>query len=83
MKLPFSMFKKYCCAVVVGLVSLTVPELRAQIVAPSTFTTAITVQGEELGAEFDDWAGAGIPVAAIDPVDNPSFIDIQCRSGCQ
>ena len=76
MKLPFSMFKKYCCAVVVGLVSLTVPELRAQIVAPSTFTTAITVQGEELGAEFDDWAGAGIPVAAIDPVDNPGFIDI-------
>lgn len=36
--------------------------------APSTFTTAVQVQGELEGTEFDDWAG--VPVAYADPQDN-------------
>jgi hypothetical protein len=50
--------------------------LQAQVVAPSTYTTAITVQGEPLGTEFADWAGSGIPVADMDPADNPGFVDL-------
>lgn len=46
------------------------------VVAPSTYTTAIQVQGEAEGTEFDDWASAGIPVASTDPLDNPGSIDI-------
>lgn len=76
MKLPSLVSRPYCCAIVVGFLSLPVAEMQAQIVVPSTFTTAITVQGEELGTEFDDWAGSGIPIAASDPVDNPGFVDI-------
>lgn len=48
------------------------------VVAPSTFTTAIQVQGEDPGTEFDGWAG--IPIAYTDNggvEDNPGgFIDI-------
>lgn len=48
------------------------------VVAPSTFSTAIQVQGEAAGTEFDDWAG--IPIAFTDNgglADNPGgFIDI-------
>lgn len=48
------------------------------VVAPSTFTNAIQVQGEDPGTEFDDWVG--IPIAYTDNAgleDNPGgFIDI-------
>jgi hypothetical protein len=46
----------------------------AQVIAPSTYTTSIQVQGEPAGMEFDDWAG--IPVADMDPLDNPGDIDL-------
>ena len=46
------------------------------VVVPSTFTTAIQVQGEPVGTEFDDWASSGIPIATTDPADNTGFIDI-------
>ena len=49
---------------------------QAQVVAPSTYTTAIHVQGEAAGTEFDDWAASGIPVVDMDPVDNPGELDI-------
>ncbi len=48
------------------------------VVAPSTFSNTIQVQGEVAGTEFDDWAG--IPIAYTDNggvADNPGgFIDI-------
>lgn len=48
------------------------------VVAPSTFSSTIQVQGEAPGTEFDDWAG--IPIAFTDNggvADNPGgFIDI-------
>ncbi len=47
-----------------------------QVVAPSFYTTSITVQGEPEGTEFDDWAASGIPIATSDPADNVGFIDI-------
>ena len=52
---------------------------RAQVVAPSVYTTAIQVQGEAAGTEFADWAASGIPVVDMDPADNPAarrLIDI-------
>jgi hypothetical protein len=60
-----------------GLMALAAAA-RGQVVAPSVYTTAIQVQGEPLGTEFDDWAGSGIPVVDMDPADNPggSFIDL-------
>jgi hypothetical protein len=52
----------------------------AQVVAPSFYSTQIHVQGEAAGTEFDDWTAAGVPVADMDPVDNPGgdppFIDL-------
>jgi hypothetical protein len=48
----------------------------AQVVAPSTYTTSIHVQGEVAGTEYDDWAASGIPVITMDPVDNPGDLDI-------
>lgn len=60
-----------------GLIAISVRDAQG-VVAPSTFTTAIQVQGEEPGTEFDDWAG--IPIAYTDNggvEDNPGgFIDI-------
>jgi hypothetical protein len=56
--------------------ALSIRFASAQVVAPSTFTTAIMVQGEAPGTEFDDWAAAGIPIATTDPVDNPGLVDI-------
>ncbi|NOZ38901.1 MAG: PEP-CTERM sorting domain-containing protein [Planctomycetes bacterium] len=53
-----------------------VNSLLAQVTAPSTFTTAIQVQGEDLGTEFDDWNASGISVVDADPADNPGFLDI-------
>ena len=48
------------------------------VVAPSTFSSTIQVQGEAAGTEFNDWAG--IPIAFTDNggvADNPGgFIDI-------
>jgi len=67
-----------CLALIgaMGTVPTACKPALALIVAPSTYTNAITVQGEAEGTEFDDWASSGIPVAATDPVDNPGFIDI-------
>ncbi|QDT71384.1 hypothetical protein [Lacipirellula limnantheis] len=48
----------------------------AQVVAPSTFTTAIHVQGEAAGTEYADWAASGIPIVDMDPADNVGDIDI-------
>ena len=50
--------------------------LSAQVVAPSTYTTAITVQTEPAGTEFADWAASGVPVVDMDPADNPGFVDL-------
>jgi hypothetical protein len=65
---------------VVGLCVLPPTVAPAQVVAPSVYTTAIQVQGEAAGTEFDDWAASGITIADMDPVDNPGgsppFIDI-------
>lgn len=48
----------------------------AQVIAPSFYTTAITVQGEAPGTEFDDWASSGITVVDMDPADNLGDVDI-------
>jgi hypothetical protein len=65
-------------AAAAGLFTLASTVARAQVVAPSTYTTTIQVQGEAPGTEFADWAG--IPIVDMDPVDNaggtPPFIDI-------
>lgn len=53
-----------------------IEEAAAQIVAPSTWTTEIQVQGEDAGAEFNDWAEVSIPLAVADPSDNLPGIDI-------
>jgi hypothetical protein len=57
--------------VVAGLCVLAPAAVRAQVTAPSVYTTAIQVQGETLGTEFDDWASSGITVADMDALDNP------------
>jgi hypothetical protein len=61
---------------VIFLLSLVTTPATAQIVAPSTYTTAITVQGEVAGEEFADWAGSGITVIDADPADNFGDLDI-------
>jgi hypothetical protein len=58
-----------CCA-------YSVERATAQIVAPSTYTTAIQVQGEPAGMEYADWDAAGIPVIVMDPADNPGDLDV-------
>ena len=58
------------------LVGLASSASWAQVIAPSTYTTAIHVQGETAGAEYDDWAASGIPIVDMDPVDNPGEVDI-------
>ncbi|MCA9235081.1 MAG: PEP-CTERM sorting domain-containing protein [Planctomycetales bacterium] len=60
-----------------AIVATAMPALRtaAQVVAPSFYTTGITVQGEEPGTEFDDWSAAGVPIALTDAEDNPFDID--------
>lgn len=64
-------------ALLVGLNPSSGPEAQG-VVAPSTFSTVIQVQGEDPGTEFDDWAA--IPIAYTDnggAADNPGgFIDI-------
>jgi hypothetical protein len=72
---------RFCVAVLCAAGSAISSPLSAQVTAPSTYTTAIQVQGEPLGEEFNDWAAAGIPVVDMDPADNPGgspdpFIDI-------
>lgn len=62
------------------LTVLLAARVEAQVTAPTTLATGIQVQGELPGTEFDDWAG--VPVAYLDPADNPgefdgrSFVDI-------
>jgi hypothetical protein len=58
-------------AAAAGLGALAATAVRAQVVAPSVYTTAIQVQGETAGTEFDDWTSSGITVADMDPLDNP------------
>ena len=72
-----SRFSDLCLngTLVLGLAVICVGSAQA-VVAPSTFTTAIQVQGEAEGTEFDDWASSGIPIATTDPADNGSLIDI-------
>ena len=53
-----------------ALVGPFVCTVHAQIVAPSVYTTAIQVTGEDPGTEFDDWATSGIPIALADTEDN-------------
>jgi hypothetical protein len=62
--------------VAVGAVSGLIVSTAHAVVVPSTFTTAIQVQGEPVGTEFNDWASSGIPIATTDPADNTGFIDI-------
>lgn len=47
----------------------------AQLIAPSFYATAIQVQGETPGTEFDDWTNSGITVIDMDPLDNPGDVD--------
>jgi len=47
----------------------------AQLIAPSFYATAIQVQGEAPGTEFDDWTNSGITVIDMDPLDNPGDVD--------
>jgi hypothetical protein len=61
----------FCAAAI-----LTAAPAAAQVVAPSVYTTAITVQTEPLGTEFADWASSGITVVDMDPADNPGFVDL-------
>jgi hypothetical protein len=72
--------RRLIVAAAVGLLALVPIAARAQVVAPSFYSSAIQVQGELAGTEFDDWAAAGVPVADMDPVDNPGgsppFVDI-------
>ncbi|HEX6963031.1 MAG TPA: PEP-CTERM sorting domain-containing protein [Lacipirellula sp.] len=56
------------------LTSVVAATARAQVFAPSTYSTNIQVQAEPEGTEFDDWAA--IPVASMDAVDNPGDLDI-------
>jgi hypothetical protein len=65
------------CIAMLGALALSVNHAGAQIVAPSTYTTAIHVQGEAAGAEFDDWASSGIPAVVTDASDNPGDLDIK------
>ena len=63
-------------ALIATIAALHAATLHAQVVAPSTYTTAITVQTEPVGTEFADWAASGIPVVDMDPADNPGFVDL-------
>jgi PEP-CTERM motif len=71
-------YKSSCCWLVLAAAAtaLQAPSLSAQVVAPSTYTTAITVQTEPLGTEFADWAASGIPVVDMDPADNVGSVDL-------
>ena len=60
-------------AVFLGALAL-LSQVASAVVAPSTFSSAIQVQGEDPGTEFDDWAG--IPIAITDPADNAGGLDI-------
>lgn len=62
------------CAFALSLLAFTGLPLRAQVIAPSIYTTSIQVQGEEIGLEFADWAE--IPVVDMDPADNSGDLDI-------
>jgi hypothetical protein len=77
--LPMNVRRALSLAVAVLLGGFT-PLAYGQVVAPSTYTTAIQVQGEPVGAEFADWAASGIPIAVMDPLDNPDgdppYIDL-------
>ncbi|MBX3426817.1 MAG: PEP-CTERM sorting domain-containing protein [Pirellulales bacterium] len=63
-------------AVLAVAMAASAPFAAAQVTAPSIYTTAIAVQGEEPGTEFDDWDASGIPFTVLDPVDNPGDVDI-------
>jgi hypothetical protein len=67
-------------ATALGAIVLGARAVDAQVVAPSTYTTAIHVQGEPAGAEYADWAASGVSIVDMDPADNPGgdppFIDI-------
>jgi hypothetical protein len=72
-------FIRSLCVAIVCVFGFAPSFARAQVTAPSVYTTAIQVQGEAPGAEFADWAASGITVIDMDPADNaggPPFIDI-------
>lgn len=60
----------------VGMAATCARPTAAQVVAPSTYTTGIQVQGEAAGMEYDDWTTANIPVVVMDPEDNFGELDI-------
>jgi hypothetical protein len=67
-----------CRTALVCLVSLTAgiaATARAQVIAPSVYTTSIHVQGEVAGAEFDDWDASGYTLTP-DDADNIGDIDL-------
>ena len=70
----FRLVRRGILGVLLLAVGLSADLSVAQVTAPSIYTTAITVQGEEPGTEFDDWDG--IPIATMDPADNVGFVDI-------
>ena len=65
-----------CCGLAVASLAwvLTVSTAQA-VVAVSTFSSTIQVQGEAEGTEFDDWVG--IPIALTDPEDAIFGTDIK------
>jgi hypothetical protein len=72
------MIRKHSIATCLLLMAAT--SARAQVTAPSVYTSSIQVQGEAAGTEFADWAASGISIVDMDPADNtggsPPFIDI-------
>ncbi len=70
----FNARKGAVCAIALAQLAFTGLHLHAQVIAPSVYTTTIQVQGEEAGTEFADWVG--IPIADMDPADNPGDLDI-------
>src|SRR5688572_7449378 len=74
------MHRKYYLGAFSLIVATLSVQARAQVTAPSVYTTTIQVQDEAAGTEFADWAASGITVVDMDPADNtggsPPFIDI-------
>ena len=65
-----------CCGILVAVVvgGWMTPVAHA-VVAVSTYSSTIKVQGEAAGTEFDDWVG--IPIAVTDPEDAIFGTDIK------
>ncbi|MBA3481988.1 MAG: PEP-CTERM sorting domain-containing protein [Pirellulales bacterium] len=71
-----------CCPMrriaITGLVLISAeitPTATAQVIAPSVYTTTIQVQGEVVGAEYDDWDASGLTLIP-DDADNIGDIDL-------